>query len=90
MIPFRIKEQIAEKEFREGRVITMTEIANATDVHRMTLSRIANHRDQNPTMDIVERLCIYFGCRIEQLVELVPESAEGVAGQSSRETRRST
>ena len=50
MIRFRIKEQIAEKEFREGRVITMTEIANATDVHRMTLSRIANHRDQNPTM----------------------------------------
>lgn len=43
MIRFRLKELIAEKEFRERRVITMTEVAAQTGINRMTLSKIANH-----------------------------------------------
>ena len=75
MLRFRLKELLAEKEFREGRVITMVEVANATGIHRMTLSKIANHRGYNPTADVLDRLCTYFGCRIEQLVEHLPDSS---------------
>lgn len=73
MLRFRLKELVAEKEFRENRVVTLVEIAEATHVHRMTLSKLANHRGYNPTADVLDRLCTYFGCRIEQLVEHIPE-----------------
>ncbi len=82
MLRYRLKELIAEKEFREGRVITMIEIANATGIHRLTLSKIANHRGQNPTADVLDRLCSYFKCRIEQLVEHIPE--ENIPGNHSQ------
>ena len=72
MLRFRLKELLAEREFNEGRVITLTEVAAATGVHRMTLSKIANHRGYNPTADVLDKLCNYFSCRIEQLVEHVP------------------
>lgn len=74
MLRFRLKEQIADKEFREGRVITAIEIADATGIHRMTLSKLANRRGYNPTADILDRLCTYFGCRIEELVEHIPDA----------------
>lgn len=74
MLRFRLKELIAEKEFQEGRVITMVEIANATGIHRMTLSKLANHRGYNPTADVLDRLCSYFNCRIEKLVEHIPDN----------------
>jgi DNA-binding Xre family transcriptional regulator len=72
MLRFRLKELLAEREFNEGRVITLTEVAGATGVHRMTLSKIANHRGYNPTADVLDKLCNYFSCRIEQLVEHIP------------------
>ncbi len=73
MIRCWLKERIAEKEFREGRAITMLEIAASTAIHRMTLSRIANHRDYNPTLDLIDKLCAYFDCRIEQMVEYISD-----------------
>lgn len=72
MLRYRFKELLADKEFKEGRVITMIEVANATGVHRMTLSKIANQKGCNPTADVLDRLCRYFNCRIEQLVEYLP------------------
>ena len=73
MLRFRLKELIAEKEFRERRVVTLVEIADATEIHRMTLSKIGNNRGYNPSADILDRLCTYFDCRIEQLVEHLPD-----------------
>jgi hypothetical protein len=34
----------------------------------MTLSKIANHRGYNPTADVLDKLCNYFNCRVEQHV----------------------
>ena len=78
MLRFRLKELLAEREFNEGRVITLTEVAAATGVHRMTLSKIANHRGYNPTAEVLDKLCDYFSCRIEQLVEHIPARALAV------------
>jgi putative transcriptional regulator len=46
MIRFRLKELIAEREFKENRVITLAEVATATGIHRVTLSKIGNNRGQ--------------------------------------------
>ena len=80
MLRFRFKEMIAEKEYREERVITLVEIANAIGINRQTLSRLANQKDYNPTADILDRLCTYFGCRIDQLVEHTPDAPASTSG----------
>lgn len=74
MLRFRFKELLAEKEFRENRVITITEVASATDINRMTISKLANQRGYKPNSDVLDRLCSYFNCRIEQLVEHIPDN----------------
>jgi len=71
MIRFRLKELIAEKEFSEGRRVTLDEIAAATHIHRTTLSKIANKKGYNTTTDNLDRLCQFFACRIEDLAQYV-------------------
>lgn len=74
MFRYRVAELIAEKRFHEGKVTTITEIADATEISRRILSALVNNkRDANPTVDTLGRLCHYFGCRVEQLVEYIPE-----------------
>lgn len=72
MIRFRFKELLAEKEFQERRVVPLAEVAEQTGIHRATLSKIANSPGYNTGTDVLDRLCIYFKCRIEQLVEHIP------------------
>ena len=73
MVRFRLAEQIEKKQFQESRRITVQEVAEATGVNRMTLSKILNHKGYSTGTDILDRLCTYFGCRIEELVEYVPD-----------------
>ena len=58
----------------------MVEVANATGIHRMTLSKLGNNRGYNASADVLDRLCSYFGCRIEQLVEHLPGTPHAVSG----------
>jgi len=76
MLRFRLKELLAEKEFRERRVITLIEVAEGTGIHRMTLSRLSNNKDANPTADVLDKLCSYFGCTMNQLVEHIPDNID--------------
>lgn len=74
MIRFRLKELIAARAFKEGRVITLLEIAQSTGIHRATLSKIAHERGYNAGTEYVDRLCDYFDCRIEELLERIPNT----------------
>ena len=67
MIRFLLKELISEREFQIGRRVTFDEIAEATGIHRTTLSKIANVRGYNTTTDNLDSLCGFFGCRLEEL-----------------------
>lgn len=69
MIRFKLAEQIEKKQFAEGRRLTVQEVAEATGVNRMTLSKILNHKGYSTGTDILDRLCTYFDCGIEELVE---------------------
>jgi putative transcriptional regulator len=80
MLRFKLKERIADLEFRERRRVTLQEIAEATGLNRMTLSKLANHHGSNVQTDVIDRLCSYFKCRIEDLVEHVPDGDADVMG----------
>ncbi|WP_440998104.1 helix-turn-helix domain-containing protein [Arhodomonas sp. SL1] len=77
MLRFKIKELIAEKEFREGRRVTIAEVAEGAGIHRVTLSRMINRRGFATSTEHLDRLCAYFDCRIEDLVEYVPDEEVG-------------
>jgi putative transcriptional regulator len=71
MLRFKVSERIADKEFKERRRITVIEISEATGINRMTLSKLMNKHGANVQTDSLDRLCTYFECRIEDLVEHV-------------------
>lgn len=73
MLRFKLKELIGKKEFAEGRRITIGEVAEATGIHRMTLSKMINHRGANTGTENLDRLCQYFDCEIAELVEFVSD-----------------
>ena len=84
MIRFRLKELLADKGFRERRVVTITEVADATGINRMTLSKIANHPGYSTVTDNLDKLCTFFGCKLEQLAEHVPDDGESTAGVTAK------
>lgn len=71
MIRFRLRELVADKGFRENRVVTMAEVAEATGIHRMTLSKIANNRGYHTSTELLDKLCGYFDCQVGQIAEYV-------------------
>lgn len=71
MLRYKLKELIAEKEFLERRRITIQEIAFETKITRNTLSKMLNQHGVSVRSDNLDKLCEYFNCRIEQLVEFV-------------------
>jgi putative transcriptional regulator len=80
MLRFKLKERIADLEFRERRRVTLQEIAETTGLTRLTLSKLANHHGSNVQTDVIDRLCNYFKCRVEELVEHVPAEAGSELG----------
>lgn len=72
MLRFRFKALLSDKEFAEGRSISLQEVSNATGVNRMTLSKLANHKGHNATSDVIDKLCDYFECEIQELVQHIP------------------
>ncbi|MCU7940001.1 MAG: helix-turn-helix transcriptional regulator [gamma proteobacterium symbiont of Bathyaustriella thionipta] len=75
MLRFKLKEMISKKEFSEGHRITIGEVADSTGIHRMTLSKMINHKGYNTGSENLNRLCMYFNCPIEDIVEYVDESS---------------
>lgn len=73
MIRFKLQELIAEKQFKDGRRVTMTELSEATGINRVTLSKLVNHRGYSTVTDNVDKLCKFFGCGVSDLMEYVPD-----------------
>jgi len=64
---------IAKKEFSEDRQITLKEVAAETGINRMTLSKIVNHKGYSTVTDNIDKLCSYFNCEVNDLVEYIKE-----------------
>ena len=75
MIRFHIQQLLAEKQFREGRRITLLELAEATGISRVTLSKMVNQRGYGTLTDHLDRLCKFFNCPLNELAEHVPDDS---------------
>lgn len=76
MIRFRLKELMAEKSFKEGKPTSLVEVATQTGIARSTLNRIANVRGYSTSTDVIDKLCEYFDCNVEELLQHISEKGE--------------
>jgi DNA-binding Xre family transcriptional regulator len=76
MIRFKLGEMMEKKQFAEGRRLTVSEVATATGLNRMTLSKLLNHKGYGTGTDTIDRLCAFFECSVEDLMEYLPDEAE--------------
>lgn len=76
MIRFKIQELIAQKHFESGKRVTLIEIAESTGINRMTLSRMINTRRYSTVTENLDKLCAYFDCKIEDIIEYVPDELD--------------
>lgn len=91
MIRYKLQEILAKKTFAEGRRIEWIEVAAITGIHRVTLSKMLNHRGYNSTTSNLDRLCKYFNCEIGQLIEYVAdETLSGDISQSFKGPKPNT
>lgn len=90
VIRFRIQQLLADKQFAEDRVVTITELSAETGISRVTLSKMINQRGYVTNTDNLDRLCRFFGCSIDQLAEYVSDEQNNStkpsnAGKTSRD-----
>jgi putative transcriptional regulator len=64
---------MADKSFSSGQRLTLEAVAEATGIHRATLSKIASQRAYNTTTDVLDKLCRFFECSWAQIAEYVPD-----------------
>ena len=76
MIRFRLKELIAEKEFQEGRRVTIEEISQATGIHRVTLSRSSNQKGYTTNTDVLDKLCAFFNVNTNDVAQYIPDEPQ--------------
>lgn len=73
MIRLRLTELMAEATFRRGHRVELQEVAEATGIHRTTLYRMVNLRGYNASLNNIDALCRYFGCKVEDVAVYVPD-----------------
>ena len=86
-----MQELLSDKQFEENRVVTVTEVAEATGISRVTLSKMINHRGYVTGSDTLDKLCRYFACRLEKLAEYIPDeqvSSTGGLGTPAGEVKK--
>ena len=76
LIRFRLAELIADKAFKERRVVSISEIADATGIHRATLSKMANQPGANIGSEIIDKLCRFFRCQPGDLMGFVDDESD--------------
>ena len=76
MIRFRIQELLAEKQFKDGRRVTISELSEATGINRGTLSKMVNQKGYSTVTNNIDLLCNFFDCQVEDLMEYVNEQQD--------------
>ena len=76
MIRFKLGEVMEKKRFAGGKRFSITDVAAATGLSRVTLSKILNQKGYGTGTDTIDRLCLYFGCRVEDLMEHMPQATD--------------
>lgn len=75
MIRYRLRELIADRSFKQGKNLTISEIAEETGIARRVLTSIANERGYNTGVENIDKLCRYFGCQVSDVMEYVLDAS---------------
>lgn len=75
MIRFKLQEKMSDLAFARGRRVTIEEVAEATGIHRSTLSKMNRPTGANVNTDNLDRLCYFLGCDLNELVEYIRTEA---------------
>jgi len=76
MIRFRILELMADYQYQHNKKLTFDELSTNTNIHRSTLSKIANKKNAHTRTENIDRLCRFFKCQVGDLMEYVEEENE--------------
>jgi DNA-binding Xre family transcriptional regulator len=71
----KFRVQLAMKEVREGRNISLRDVAQETGISIYTVSGFANSTLKALPVDALESLCVYFDCTPNDL--LIVEKSRG-------------
>jgi putative transcriptional regulator len=74
MIYIQIKEVMKAKAQTWGRKITLSELAEATGISRMTLSRMIHNQGYSTVTSHLDKLCAFFECELHELIRYVPDN----------------
>lgn len=75
MIRFRIQELLAEKQFKEGRRVTLNELSEVTGINRVTLSKMVNQKGYSSVTNNIDKLCKFFNCSVGDVMEYVDDKS---------------
>ncbi len=53
--------------------ITITEVAKCTGMSASTISNLYNEKVKRLDFDTLEKLCEFFNCNIEDIIEYIPD-----------------
>ena len=73
MIRFHLKKLISDWEYEKGKHLSITELAQKTGVNRSSLSRISSQKGYNTTTDNINKICTFFNCSVQELIEFIPD-----------------
>jgi putative transcriptional regulator len=76
MLRYRLRELMERHHFQTGKRLMVQDIQEATGISRATLSRFINKPGTVVKTDVLDKLCEFFDCRIEDLVEYVPRTSK--------------
>jgi putative transcriptional regulator len=76
MIRFRIQELLAEKQFKNGRRVTISELSEATGINRGTLSKMVNQKGYSTVTNNIDQLCAFFECQVGDVMEYINEQSD--------------
>ena len=79
MIYIQIKAVMKVKAIAWGRRITLSELAKATGISRMTLSRMINNQGYSTVTSHLDKLCQFFECELHELIRYVPDNQPSLA-----------
>ena len=72
----RLKQLILDKSSEWQRRITLKEITTATGISETTLIRMQSPESKGIRYDVLDRLCVFFGCQVgDILVHVLDEQA---------------
>lgn len=71
---------MADESFRRGRRVELQEVAQATGIHRTTLSKMVNVRGYNATLANIDSLCRFFHCGVGDVATYVPDEEVPASG----------